>query len=377
MKTYDVSRLPSQIVIGHGGENDWLPIHFDCSALLENHPDGVITLWLTPNGAAEAYPVALQRDGSVVTWTPKNSELTASSGRYQFRCQDGDAVGESDTKNYKVKESLAPGGDHPAEAPSWAVQMVASVIAAAGRYPYIGENGNWYLYNAAIGDFVDTGISPAEGAPGMSAYDLAVQEGYVGTLAQWLASLKGDRGATGATGATGAKGDKGDTGATGPQGPKGDTGDTGPQGPQGVQGETGPAGATGPAGPQGPAGQNGSDYVLTNQDKADIAALVDLSGKADKIPRIAKASTDTTAEIEPNKLYVFPEMASLTITLAAITDNTIVNEYHFIFTSGATATTTTFSAIPGLNDFAAEANKAYEVSILEGRALVTSWEVSA
>lgn len=113
------------------------------------------------------------------------------------------------------------------------------------------------------------------------------------------------------------------------------------------------------------------------ENKGYLTQHQDISGKADKIPRIAKASTDTTATIEPNKLYVFPEMASLTITLAAITDNSIVNEYHFIFESGSTATTTTFPAIPGLDDFAAEANMAYEVSILEGRALVTSWEVSA
>lgn len=174
MKTYDVSRLPSQIVIGHGGENDWLPIHFDCSALLANHPDGVITLWLTPNGAAEAYPVVLQRDGSVVTWTPKNSELTASSGRYQLRCQDGDAVGESDTKNYKVKESLAPGADHPAETPSWAVQVVADVTNAASRYPYIGENGNWYVWNATQQEWVDTGVAAGGGEGGTDGYSPAV-----------------------------------------------------------------------------------------------------------------------------------------------------------------------------------------------------------
>lgn len=119
---------------------------------------------------------------------------------------------------------------------------------------------------------------------------------------------------------------------------------------------------------------DGEDYVLTAQDKADIAALVDVTATT---PRVAKASTDTTAALDSNKLYVFPEMASLTITLAAITDLSVVNEYHFVFESGATATVTDFPAIPGLDDFAAESNMAYEVSILEGRALVTSWEVSA
>lgn len=102
-----------------------------------------------------------------------------------------------------------------------------------------------------------------------------------------------------------------------------------------------------------------------------------IAGKADKVPRIAKASTDTSATLDPNALYVFPEMAELTITLATPTDTSVVNEYHFIFVSGATATVTDFPQIPGLDDFAAEANTAYEISILEGHALVVSWEVTA
>ena len=367
MKIYDVSRLPSQIVIGHGGENDWLPIHFDCSALLENHPDGVITLWLTPNGAAEAYPVALEREGNVVTWTPKNSELTASTGRYQLRCQDGDAVGESDTKNYKVKESLAPGGDHPAETPSWAVQVVEDVAEAASHYPRIGDNGNWFVWDITAGEWVDTGVAAGGGGSGGA-------DGF--SPAVTITDITGGHRVT----------------ITDKDHPSGQTfdvmdGEEGAPGTPGTSPSVSVATITGghrititdAAHPQGQSidVMDGSDYVLTQDDLQAIAGLVDLSGKADKIPRVAMASTDTTAEIEPNKLYVFPEMASLTITLAAITDATIVNEYHFIFTSGATATTTTFPAIPGLDDFAAEANMAYEVSILEGRALVTSWEVPA
>lgn len=77
---------------------------------------------------------------------------------------------------------------------------------------------------------------------GQSAYALAVQLGYTGSEAAWIASLKG------------AKGDKGDKGDTGAQGPKGATGATGPQGPQGPTGATGARGPTGATGPQGPAG---------------------------------------------------------------------------------------------------------------------------
>lgn len=51
-----------------------------------------------------------------------------------------------------------------------------------------------------------------DGAPGPSAYDVAVANGFVGTEAQWLASLEGDQGIQG------LKGDKGDTGDVGPAG---------------------------------------------------------------------------------------------------------------------------------------------------------------
>ena len=77
---------------------------------------------------------------------------------------------------------------------------------------------------------------------GYSAYEVAVQNGFVGTEQEWLASLVGPQGPTGS---------QGPQGEVGPTGPQGETGATGPQGPQGVQGETGPQGPQGETGPAG------------------------------------------------------------------------------------------------------------------------------
>lgn len=86
-------------------------------------------------------------------------------------------------------------------------------------------------------------------------------------------------------------------------------------------------------------------------------------------PRQEMQNTDTTVTLEPNKLYVFPEMASLTVTLGTPTDSNVANEYHFFFTSGATATTLTLNDV--LSDaYSIEANMKYEVSILEGVAYI-------
>ena len=176
------------------------------------------------------------------------------------------------------------------------------------------------------------------GTPGKDGREIELQNS--GTAIQWryvgdddwtdlvqLSALKGEKGDKG------DKGDKGETGATGPQGPQGETG---PQGPTGPQGETGP---------QGPAGDSG---IVSRQEMQN---------------------TDTVVTLQPNVLYVFPEMASLTVTLGTPSDTNVANEYHFFFTSGATATTLTLNDV--LSDaYSIDANMKYEVSILENVAYI-------
>lgn len=80
------------------------------------------------------------------------------------------------------------------------------------------------------------------GVPGKSAYEIAVIEGYTGTVDQWLASLKG---ATGDPGPPGADGVDGSPGTPGSDGAKGDKGDPGVPGTDGAKGDPGTPGADG------------------------------------------------------------------------------------------------------------------------------------
>lgn len=114
---------------------------------------------------------------------------------------------------------------------------------------------------------------------GKSAYEIAKENGFNGTEAEWLASLKGEPGAAGADGKDGENGktpyvgDNGnwyigadDTGkpSRGAKGEKGEKGDTGAQGIQGIQGEKGDKGDTGAAGADGKTpyvGDNGNWFV--------------------------------------------------------------------------------------------------------------------
>lgn len=98
-----------------------------------------------------------------------------------------------------------------------------------------------------------------------------------------------------------------------------------------------------------------------------IAITIETGG----IERIEKLSTDTTVTLEPNKLYVFPEMESLTYTIGEGT-----GEVHFIFRSGATATRVVHPDGVNIGSFNVDANKIYEVSILEGLLTSQNWSVS-
>lgn len=122
-------------------------------------------------------------------------------------------------------------------------------------------------------------------------------------------------------------------------------------GTKGEKGDRGEKGEKGDTGPQGPKGDPGT------------------------ASRQEMTAGDTAVTLQPNTLYVFPEMESLTITLATPEDTGIVNEYRFIFPSGSTPTVLTLPETVK-SDLAVEANRTYECSIAENLLAWTSWEVS-
>ncbi|RMB83639.1 collagen-like protein [Streptomyces shenzhenensis] len=118
---------------------------------------------------------------------------------------------------------------------------------------------------------------------GDSAYEIAVKQGFEGTVEQWLASLVGAQGVKGDQGNTGPAGDSAyevalDSGFTGTAeqwlaslvGPKGDRGDPGPTGADGADGSNGADGAPGLV--QSVNGISEADVVL---DAAAVHAVPD------------------------------------------------------------------------------------------------------
>ena len=98
------------------------------------------------------------------------------------------------------------------------------------------------LYQQLIAKIDEKIASVHDGADGASAYENAVENGYTGTEAEWLTSLKGQKGERGEKG---EKGDTGEQGLQGIQGEKGEKGDTGAAGKDGMNGTDGRDGANG------------------------------------------------------------------------------------------------------------------------------------
>ena len=156
-----------------------------------------------------------------------NSTRTAATAAENATQQATAAAGSASTASTKAGEASASAGAAKADADRAEKASTNAANAATNAVKQAKEAGTF---------------------DGQSAYALAVQLGFTGSEAAWIASLKG------------AKGDKGNTGAQGPRGA------TGPQGPQGPTGATGARGATGATGPQGPAGASavaasGSNWV--------------------------------------------------------------------------------------------------------------------
>lgn len=89
------------------------------------------------------------------------------------------------------------------------------------------------------------------------------------------------------------------------------------------------------------------------------------------IPQVI--GTGTSVTLDPNKFYVFGEVAELDVSFAAGPAGQ-VNEYHFSFSSGATAAVLSLPVDVVMPDgFTVEADKVYEISIVNNMGLFKGW----
>jgi hypothetical protein len=168
-----------------------------------------------------------------------------------FYGEKGDKGDKGDTGDQGIQGLKGDTGDTGA-------QGIQGIQGLKGDKGDTGDTGIQGI-KGDTGNTGATGTNGADGVDGLSAYEVAISNGFIGNEAAWLASL---------VGATGAQG------IQGIQGIKGDTGDTGLQGIQGIQGIQGEMGSTGSPGSNGTNGTNGAGVIVGGV-QGDILEKID------------------------------------------------------------------------------------------------------
>ena len=107
-------------------------------------------------------------------------------------------------------------------------------------------------------------------------------------------------------------------------------------------------------------GRDGSMKTL----KAEL-----LKGADGRLHMVNHGTSDTTFALTPNVMHVWGEVASLNLTIAPNTEQDVLAEYCFQFTSPAgTATVLTVTGVKWYNGFVLtiKAGKTYQASIVNG-----------
>lgn len=271
---YSVEKLPLKILYNHGGENLVTQYTFDFSPWVEAYGDGAFFIKVErPDG--EIYVAAgVQIENNIATWTITNVE-TAIPGN--GRCELNFTVDETHKKSAII--------------PTYCLKPL----------PYEGEVPSAYEdWMVEIGELAHEASTAAESAQDAleqmesvtaSAETLPAGSSATATFSNWALTFGIPRGEQGEQGERGAQGERGLPGERGEQGLPGEPGTPGQDGfsptitvtditnghrltitdKTGTQTVDVMNGAKGDPGQQG---QPGQDYVLTAQDKQDIADIV-------------------------------------------------------------------------------------------------------
>ena len=158
----------------------------------------------------------------------------------------------------------------------------------------------------------EDGAQGEKGDDGLSAYEVAVQNGYGGTETEWLASLKGDKGDNGEQGIQGPPGADGSNGATftpavDSEGNLSWSNDKGLSNPQTVN-IKGPQGDT----PDLTDYQTKTDNALQTSDKTVVGAVNEVNTKAADAPTLALRKLYVEAGAVYNEETGYYELNGLT-----------------------------------------------------------------
>ena len=159
--------------LGRQGENLARQIIFDVRDWESLYGPGTVEVICQRPGDELPYPVAVQREGTIVTWnvTATDTEMAGSHGKCELRYYVGETLAKSKIWRTWVEPSLStPSETAPPEPEQGWVERVleAGVSAkeaaeraekAAIHQPYPNaETGTWWVWDPESGEYRDSGM---------------------------------------------------------------------------------------------------------------------------------------------------------------------------------------------------------------------------
>lgn len=152
--------------LGFVGENLHTRQIFDCKKMFDQYPNASVSMTVTPP-EGEPYPGTIERDGDLVIWDVRDSDLVAEGcGEVQLTFMVGEVVAKTCIGRTKVERSLGATGDIPTPIENWIEQAeevigeaeaaTAAAEAAAEHQPIIDDNGYWAVWDADAEEYVAT-----------------------------------------------------------------------------------------------------------------------------------------------------------------------------------------------------------------------------
>ena len=299
---------------------------------------GTESQWLA---SLEGAPGAPGDDGAPGAPGAPGTPGADGASAYDIAVSEGFVGTESEWLESLQGADGAPGAPGSPGAPGTPGADGASAYEIAVEDGFVGTESEWLAsLQGADGAPGDDGAPGAPGAPGSpgapgadgdSAYQVAVNEGFVGDEAAWLASLVGPPGADGADGAHGTPGAPGAPGSPGADGDsayevavaEGFVGDEAAWlaslvGPEGPQGDPGATGAPGTPPQMTPKAHTGTAITLGLTDADKYNRFTNAAAKAVTVPPNSTVAFPYTADVVTTTLYLMNEGAGLlTITPGA------------------------------------------------------------
>lgn len=166
---FESTIMCGQIPLGKQGEHHARKVPFHTADIWkQKFGEGTFELLHQRSEDEAPYPITLKIEKGIPYWYITEIDTSIpGQGKCELRYIVDDVMVKSHTYTTHVAPSLCGETEPPDAFKPWVDEVLVAaeeVKTATVNQPIIGENGNWFVYDFNVSDYVDTGISASGGS---------------------------------------------------------------------------------------------------------------------------------------------------------------------------------------------------------------------